>query len=159
MIKNIITKFKFKELKKLTYKNTHGDYNMMQFIYKDEKINAIIDFVSAEKMPIVWEIIRSYSYIDEKAKDGVFNLENLVDYVNEFCNYVKLNKYDLKYMSYIYLIQLLNSTYGYKQYLEDRKNKDLLKFGIFRTKLCRYLYKNADKISNILIKNCKYTKE
>ena len=31
----------------------------------------------------------------------------------------KLNKYDYKFMSYLYLVQLLASKFGYKQYITD----------------------------------------
>lgn len=150
MIKDIKDRVDFNGMNNLTVENTHGDYNVMQFIYKDKHINAVIDFVSACKMPIAWELIRSYSYIDKKAKDGDFDLNNFIDYVKEFNKYVKLNEYDIKYMSYIYLVQILNSTFGYKQYLMDRTKKDLLKFGYLRTNICRYLYNNADIISNRL---------
>lgn len=151
IIKDIQNKINLSEIEKITCKNTHGDYSMMQFIYKDEKINAVIDFASSCNMPIVWEIIRSYSYIDKEVKYGNFNINTLVDYVKEFCKYVKLNKYDLIYMPHIYLIQLLNSTYGYKQFLKNRNNIDLLNFGMLRTNICRYLFKNAKKLSNILV--------
>lgn len=150
MINDVKKKLKLDEMKNLTIKGTHGDYSVMQFIYKDGKINAIIDFVSACKMPVVWEIIRSYSYIDKNAKNGEFNIDILVDYVKEVCKYVNLNKYDFKYMPYLYMIQLLNSSYGYKQYLKN-SNKDLLEFGFLRTNICRYLYKNATIISDRLI--------
>lgn len=136
-----------------TMEPNNGDYSVMQFIYKDGKINAITDFVSACKMPIVWEIIRSYSYIDEKAKDGEFDINNLIDYVKEFCKYVSLNKCDIKYMPYVYMLQLLNSTYGYKQFLNDRNNKEMLDFGRLRTNICRYLYNNAELISKKLLEN------
>ena len=45
--------------------NTHGDYSIQQLIYNKERI-AVLDFETAKKMPIVWEIMRSYSYIDKK---------------------------------------------------------------------------------------------
>ena len=144
--------YNFDEMKNLTFMNTHGDYSVLQFIYKNEKIKSIIDFVSACKMPIVWEIIRSYSYIDMKAKDGKIDIDNLVIYVKEFNKYVKLNKYDLKYMSYLYLIQILCSTFGYKQYISDNSKTELLNFARFRTKLSKYLFENAELISNILEK-------
>ena len=151
MLKHVKDNFNFNDIDKLTVKNTHGDYSVLQFIYKDGKINAIIDFVSACKMPIVWEIIRSYSYIDIKAKDGELDIDNLVQYVKTFTEYVKLNEYDLKYMPYIYLVQILASTFGYKQYIADNSKTSLLDFAFYRTKLCKYLFKNADKISMILI--------
>ncbi|MEG1597834.1 MAG: hypothetical protein RR359_06145 [Bacilli bacterium] len=74
-------------------------------------------------MPIVWEIIRSYSYIDPVAKDGKIDVNNLVSYVKEFSKYITLNKYDIKYMPYLYLIQLLSSTFVYKQYIADNSKK------------------------------------
>ena len=155
MIKDISKENVFIDTKKLTIKNTHGDFNVLQFIYKNNHINSVIDFVSACKMPVVWELIRSYSYIDKNAQNGIFNLDTFTDYIKEFNKYVKLNEYDLKYMSYIYLIQLLSSTYGYKEYINNNVNVDLLKFGYFRTNICKYLFKNAENISNRLLKNIK----
>lgn len=154
MLQYVRDNFDFSDMNKLTIMNTHGDYSVLQFIYKNDKINAIIDFVSACKMPIVWEIIRSYSYIDPKAKEGKININNLVEYVKVFSKYVKLNKYDFKFMSYLYLIQLLSSTFGYKQYIADNSKTGLLDFAFFRTKLCKFLFENAEIIANTLIEKC-----
>ena len=155
MIKNISKENIFIDTKKLTIKNTHGDFNVLQFIYKNNHINSVIDFVSACRMPVVWELIRSYSYIDKDVKNGIFNLDTFNDYIKEFNKYVKLNEYDLKYMSYIYLIQLLSSTYGYKEYINNNENIELLEFAHFRTNICKYLFKNVENISNILLKSIK----
>lgn len=152
MIKSISSNTNFEEMANLSVLNTHGDYNILQFIYKDGKINSVIDFVSTCKMPIVWELIRSYSYIDKDAKDGKFNLNTFVYYVKTFNKYIKLNKYDLKYMAHLYLIQILNSNFGYKQYIYNHRNKELLKFGYLRTNICRYLFNNATIISKLLEK-------
>ena len=151
MLETIRNNYNFTEMKNLTILGTHGDYNVLQFIYKNGKINSVIDFVSACKMPVVWELIRSYSYIDKDAKNGSFNLKTFIDYVKMFNKYIKLNKYDIKYMPYLYLIQILNSTFGYKQYIES-KNMDLLQFGCLRTNICRYLFDNAELISDTLKK-------
>lgn len=155
MIKNISKENIFIDTKKLTIKNTHGDFNILQFIYKNNHINSVIDFVSACKMPVVWELIRSYSYIDKDVKNGIFNLDTFTDYIKEFNKYVKLNDYDLKYMSYIYLIQLLSSTYGYKEYINNNENIELLEFAHFRTNICKYLFNNAENISTRLLENIK----
>jgi Ser/Thr protein kinase RdoA (MazF antagonist) len=152
MIKNISKENILIDTKKLTIKNTHGDFNILQFIYKNNHINSVIDFVSACRMPVVWELIRSYSYIDKDVKNGIFNLDTFTDYIKEFNKYVKLNDYDLKYMSYIYLIQLLSSTYGYKEYINNNENIELLEFAHFRTNICKYLFNNAENISNRLLK-------
>lgn len=150
MIKTILTK-DLTQIKNVTVKATHGDYNVLQFIYEKEHIKAVIDFASAAKLPVVWEIIRSYSYLDKEAKNGKINIANLVSYTKEYLKYEFLNEYDLKYMPYICLPQLLNSTYGYKQYLQNQ-NEELLKFGIERTNYCRTLFKDSDEISQKLLK-------
>lgn len=151
MLEYVRDNYDFSDMDKLTTMNTHGDYSVLQFIYKNGKINAIIDFVSACKMPVVWEIIRSYSYIDPMAKDGRIDINNLIKYVRKFNNYVHLNEYDFKYMSYLYLVQLLASTFGYKQYILDNSKKSLLEFAFFRTNLCKNLFNNADEIANALV--------
>ena len=146
-----LKKIDFDNIEKVSIKFTHGDYSVMQFIYLEDKINSIIDFVSACDMPIIWEIIRSYSYIYYKNKNGKFDVEGFLPYIKEYLKYSKLNKYDLEYMPYIYLIQLLNSSFGYKQYIESN-NLDLLKFAFYRTNICRHLFLNAKKISATLLK-------
>lgn len=153
MLRYVKNNFDFSNVDKLTIMNTHGDYSVLQFIYRNGKVSAILDFATACKMPIVWEIIRSYSYIDPKAKDGNIDIENLVEYVKVFTKYIKLNKHDLKMMPYLYLIQLLESTYGYKQFIIDNSKTNLLDFASYRTKLCCFLFKNSEKIANALMIN------
>lgn len=145
--KEIEEKFDFSIIGKLTIENTHGDYGVLQLIYNDEQETTVIDFERAKKLPIVWELMRSYSYIDKEAKDGQLNIKTLVEYFKEFSKFVKLNEYDLKYAAHVYLVQLITSTYGYKEYNNDYSQSQLLNFGYFRTNLCKYLYENLDKIS------------
>lgn len=144
--------FNFEDLKKVTLKLCHGDYSVQQLIYNDNKETAVIDFETVRTMPIVWEIIRSYSYIDKECKNGEFNLNTFIDYVKEVMKYIELTEYDLKYMPYIYIFQLVSSTFGYKQYNSDYSKIELLNFAFFRTSLCNYLYDNMNVISNELLK-------
>ena len=150
MLKEMKNDGTFKKATKVTIKKTHGDYNVLQFIYNEGKIKAVIDFVNAGEMPIVWEIARSYNYIDKDCKNGEFNIDHLVMYVNEYLKYSKLNKDDLKHLPYVYLVQVLSSTHGYKEYLKN-SNVNLLRFGKERTDICRYLIKNAKEISERLL--------
>ena len=149
MLNEFLLKNDFSGAENVSIKKTHGDYTIRQFIYEGNEIKAIIDFVNAAELPIIWEIIRSYSYIDKECIDGNFNIDNLVEYTKEYMKYSSLNKYDLKYMPYIYLAQMLNSTFGYAQYL-DNGNLDLLEFGMERTNICRYLMMNYKQISEKL---------
>lgn len=152
----LLKTFDFNIINKLTVTNAHGDYSIQQLIYNDKKGTTVIDFETAKKLPIVWEVMRSYSYIDKEAKDGNLNIDTLANYFREFCKYVPLNNYDLEYASYIYLLQLSNSVFGYKEYNDDYTQNKLLKFAFFRTNLCRYLYKNSEKISAKLLEINKY---
>ena len=144
------------DLDKTTIKASHGDYNVLQFIYKDGKINAVIDFINASKLPIIWEVIRSYSYIDRDAKNGEFNMDTFIRYVDEFSKYIRLNEYDLKYMVKLYLIQTLFSEHGYYEYINNRNMNNLLEFGRFRTNNCRYLFENEEIITKRLVKEIEH---
>ena len=148
----LVSRFDFDIMNKLTIKNTHGDYCNLQLIYNNKKDITVIDFETAKRMPIIWDIMRSYCYMDKDAKDGNINIENLKEYVREVNKYVQLNQYDLKYAAYIFLIQLTGSVFGYREYNNNYEQKNLLRFALFRTNICKDLYKNSNKISKELLK-------
>jgi aminoglycoside phosphotransferase len=152
MAEELSKTFDFEIMNKLTIKNTHGDYCNLQLIYNDRKEITVIDFEAAKRMPIIWDIMRSYCYMDKDAKDGKINIKNLKEYVREVNKYVQLNQYDLKYAAYIFLIQLTGSVFGYREYNNNYEQKNLLRFALFRTKICKDLYRNSNKISNELLK-------
>ena len=110
------------------------------------EIKAVLDFVNAGEVPIGWELIRSYSYMD-----CTFNAARLAAYTNEYRRYAEVSMDDLRYMPYLYLGQLLSSTYGYKQYLQTG-DEELLAFGRWRTEMCRYLIANAGEVSAELVR-------
>lgn len=145
-----LEKMDFEGMQYITNKNSHGDFSIMQFIYQNEKVCAVLDFAKAKAFPISWEIIRSYSYIDEYCKDGSINIQNLVNYVKKVMEYIKLSEYDLKFMPYVYLIQLVTSPFGYNEYLNNNELTGLLEFGIWRTNMSKYLYNNLSEISQKL---------
>ena len=92
ILKTFLKNFDFNIVRKMTIINTHGDFSVQQLIYNDKEGTTVIDFETAKKMPIVWEAIRSYSYIDKDAKNGKLNIDTLVEYFKEFDKYIKLNK-------------------------------------------------------------------
>jgi len=137
----------FEDIDKITICNCHGDFYVSQCLYKNDKIISILDFESAKIMPITIEIIRSYIYFDKN-----FNVDNLIIYVNEFIKKFKLNYYDLKYMPYLYYLKLLQSDFGYKQYIKNNHKKDeYIKIGKKLQKQIIYLSHNNKRISNKLI--------
>ena len=62
------------------------------------------------------------------------DLQDLRNYVKAYCEYFPLSDKDLNAMPYVYVFQLLRSTYGYKEYLlsdsEDREG--LISFAFWR---------------------------
>ena len=123
----------------------------MQFIYKDEKVEALLDFAKARKMPIAWEIIRSFTYIDKDSENGDINIENLLNYTKVVMKYISLTKCDLKWMPYFYLIQLVSSPFGYEEYLNDNSQKKLLEFAFWRCKMSKTLFEKSQEISGRIL--------
>lgn len=123
-----------------------GCCSKRELLYDGSEIKAVLDFVNAGEVPIAWELIRSYSYMD-----CTFNAARLAAYTNEYRRYAEVSMDDLRYMPYLYLGQLLSSTYGYKQYLQTG-DEELLAFGRWRTEMCRYLIANAGEVSAELVR-------
>ena len=61
----------------------------------------------------------------------------------------------MKYASYLYAINIARSDFGYTEYIENSSMKDLLRFGLFRTKLLKNLYENREQISKRLVEEVK----
>ncbi len=55
---------------KLTQGNSHGDYNNFQLICSDNDIKSVIDFSGAAYVPLVWEVMRSYTYSAEECRNA-----------------------------------------------------------------------------------------
>lgn len=139
----------------ITYKNSHGDYQGCQIIGDGECITAVIDFTAARRLPVVWEIMRSFIQTSSASRiNGKIDIQGLCQYVKAYCEYAPLNAYDVKSMPYVYVYQLLRSTYGYNEYLltdsEDREG--LISFAFWRTKMCREVLEHSDEIVDELVK-------
>lgn len=137
-----------KDIDNITYKNSHGDFTIFQFIYdnKTNKVCAVLDYVSAKKLPVVWEIFRSFIFADKTSKKKV-NIDKLVKYITRFNEKIELNYFDFKYMPYVYYLYILRSVYGYEEFSKN-KNKKIKKVIKSLFKQCVYLSKNAEHISN-----------
>lgn len=137
----------------ITYGATHGDYQGCQLICDGDGIKAVIDFSSAQSLPLVWEIMRSYVQSSNDARnEAVIDIQGLYNYVKEYMKFAALSETDLKAMPYVYLFQLARSKYGYKEYLtsdsEDREG--LILFAFWRTQMCREVEARAKEIERRL---------
>ena len=139
----------------ITYTASHGDYQGCQLIFDGSEIKAVIDFSSARTLPVVWEIMRSFTQTSQKCKAGAtIDVQALCEYVRAYMQYSTLTEKDMLAMPYVYLFQLARSKFGYPQYLNsDSEDRDaLLNFAFWRTNICRELEKKANLISSELIK-------
>ena len=142
----------------VTFTPTHGDYTACQLICDKGVIKAVIDFSSAGCIPAVWEIMRSYIQSGGVSRSSSnLDIEDFSGYVKEYMKYAPLTERDLEAMPYIYLFQLAQSSYGYKEYLITKsENKDaLLDFAFWRTDVCREIYRKAKDISETIQLNNK----
>jgi len=142
----------------VTYSPTHGDYQGCQLISADGHIKAIIDFSSARRLPITWEIMRSYVQSSVQCrKNAVIDVNGFCKYVREYIKYHPLTETDLSAMAYVYLFQLARSKYGYTQYLtgESEDRESLLEFAFWRTDICREVEKKLNLLSKSLIETAK----
>lgn len=139
------------EIDKLTFGNTHGDYFISQIICGENNINAVIDWTSACKHPLCWEVIRSFTYAEPSCKDGKIDTDKFIRYVAEYLKYFKLSKYDLKIMPYLFYYQLGVCDYYNQYYQSDTLNKHIfLHQAVFATKLMRWFENNIDELSEKL---------
>jgi len=138
---------------KLTLRNSHGDYHILQLICGPSSVRAIIDFSTACIVPLVWEVIRSYSYGDTECVDAQINVPNLKNYVSIYLEHMELSRYDLEMMPYVKYLQLARSRYGYKEYLiaKSENRESLIEFGFWRTNMCRWLEEHAGSLSQELV--------
>lgn len=144
--------FDFSILNGITILNGHGDYNSSQFIYdKDGKIKAVIDFASAKKLPIAWELIRSFVFMDSTYCHGKFNVDALIIYLKYFNEQHCLNSYDLKNMCLLYYVYLINSLFGFEQFISNH-NQNYYRIGMNLHEQSKYIDKNINSIEKQLLK-------
>lgn len=140
------------DLQQLTCQGTHGDYFISQLLCGENKINAVIDWTTACVHPIVWEIVRSYTYAAPSCKDGRIDMEEFVEYVREYCRYAALTRYDLANMVYLFYYQMAVCDYYGQYYSAKADNRYIyLQQAQFFTKLLKWLEENADVLTAKLL--------
>lgn len=132
-----MTDFKF-SADKFTCGNTHGDYNISQIIWKDNEINAVIDWTCACSHPYIWETVRSYVYMAPEIKYGEINIESLIKYISAYLEHGNLKKYDIENAGNLFFFFLAVCDF-YGQYYDSLTKN-------------RYIYlKQADMASKLLV--------
>lgn len=85
---------------KLTYTNSHGDYHIGQAIVKNKDI-TVIDWTSACRLPICFEVITSYVFASPACAEGAVDADGLSRYIRTFTKHFPLTEYDIKTMPFV----------------------------------------------------------
>ncbi len=145
---------------RLTRTNSHGDYHVSQLVCGPQSVRAVIDFSGACALPILWEVVRSYSLADPKCLEGKLDGRRLEKYIRLYVEAGgELRPYDLQTIPGLYLLQLMRSAYGYEEYLADTRHSPdasmrrdaLLQFAFWRTDMCRWLERHGTPLSRELV--------
>lgn len=128
--------------------NTHGDYMISQLIWKDEKINGVIDWTCACIHPYIWEIVRSYLFMAPEVRQGEIDIESLIGYINSYLEIGSLNAYDIENAgkSFYYFLAVCNF---YGQYYDSlSKNRTVyLEQANMASKLLVWFEKHLDELN------------
>lgn len=106
------------DIKKFSVGNTHGDYMISQLIWKDEKINGIIDWTCACRHPYIWEIVRSYVFMAPEVGQGEIHIEAFIRYIVNYMKSASLNTYDIENAGKLFYYFLAVCNF-YEQYYES----------------------------------------
>jgi hypothetical protein len=132
---------------KLTYANSHRDYDIRQIIVKNKEI-TVIDWTSACRFHIGYEVMRSYVLAAPECKNGKINSDGLKRYIDHYQKYYKLNDYDIRIMPYLFYFQQMIHNYSPPYETVPDTCKPLCNLII---NLTNWLYQNVDNLSDELI--------
>ena len=104
-----ISKFRI-DTRRLTYRNSHGDYHIGQVIVKEKEL-MVIDWTSACRLPACLEVMMSYVTAAPACAGGAINSEGLREYIRHYIKHAKLNAYDLQMMPYVFYYQQIMCHY------------------------------------------------
>ena len=84
------------DVSKFTFGNSHGDYMISQLICSNNSIKGIIDWTTACKHPLIWEVVRSYIFMAPECKKGNLDIEKFESYLRKYLQKGRLNTYDIE---------------------------------------------------------------
>ncbi len=137
-----LKEYSFPDINKFTFRNSHGDYSIIQILRKNGKAYKVTDFSRAGCYPIIWEIIRSFSYADKDAKMGKINKTKLEKYIKNYEKVLPLSSFDKENMYLLYGVQILKSNFGFYNYIDNNDDSNLA-FAFWRFEFAKTLLKEA----------------
>lgn len=133
---------------KLTYTSSHGDYHIGQAIVKGNDI-TVIDWTSACRLPICFEVITSYVFASPTCSGGAVDADGLNRYIRTFAKYFPLTEYDIKAMPYVLYFWHCMCNYRPDEYENIAENYHYIAKLI--NNLLNWLYDHVEELSKALI--------
>ena len=145
------------EPESFTVGNTHGDYNVANILIEQEKVVGVIDFSNACSMPLVWELLRSYTLGSPECCNAKIDLGRLKEYFAWYMERVQLNEYDLRMAAKLTYFHIVHSQFGYSEYLvEHAENWEaLIGYASCQVQLAKWLEENGEEMERVLLTLCR----
>lgn len=125
-----------------TYGNTHGDYMISQLICADNSIKGIIDWTTACRHPLVWEVVRSYVFMAPECGAGRLNINQFEHYLKTYLKKGRLNTYDIENAGRLFFYFLAVCDFYGQYYQSLTKNRSIY---LKQAKLCKNMLEWFDK--------------
>jgi len=134
------------DVTKLTYSNSHADFHIGQIITNGENL-TVIDWTSACRMPVCFEVIRSYVFAAPECRNGEINSDGLKRYINHYFKYFSLNDYDIQMMPYVFYFQ--HMIWNYSPPYDDIPEAYMPICELIKN-FTKWLYENVENLSDEL---------
>lgn len=137
---------------KFTCGSTHGDYLISQIIWDKEQIAGVIDWTCACTHPYIWEVVRSYVFMAPECKDGVIDIEALVQYIRDYSTISPLNRYDVENAGNLFYYFLAVCDFYGQYYQAHSRNRGIyLEQAELSAKLLRWFERNITELNVRLV--------
>ena len=135
-----------------TFGDTHGDFNVANILVNERKIVGVVDFTIACRLPLAWEVFRSYSLGSPECADATIDLPGLARYFGWYQEKMTLSHYDLTMVGWLSYFNIVHSGFGYQEYLVDQADnrESILDYASWLVKLAKWLEINADEMGRVL---------
>lgn len=145
------------DINKFSCGNTHGDYMTSQILWKEEKINGVIDCTCACKHPYIWGIVRSYIFMAPEVKQGEVNIDGLIRYISYYMEFGQLNCYDIENAGKLFYYFLAVCDFYGQYYGSIAQNRNIyLNQAEMSSKLLKWFENNIDILNDKL---CEYSSQ
>jgi len=120
-----------------TYGNTHGDYTISQLLCEEHQINGIIDWTTACRHPLIWEVVRSYVFMAPECGEGRIDLDRFERYLRTYLQQGILNTYDIENAGRLFFYFLAVCNFYGQYYQSLTRNRDIF---LKQAKLCKGIF-------------------